>query len=1187
MSLPNSASKRQLALCKGPTLLLSFLKTIAMKMSFIFLLALCIEVQARGIAQPISLSERNVSLEKLFKQIRKQSDYRFLYTREMLRGTSPVSISVRKMPLEDVLSRIFSAQPLEYTILDETIIVKPKTEALSLSTSIVNTVAVPPIVKGIVRDANGSPLSGATISIKGTNRSTQTNSRGEFSIEASEVKTVLVISYIGFETQEIVADDKVEMLIQLKTTASALSDVVVVGYGTQRKVNLTGAVDQITSEALENRPVPNLNQGLQGVLPNLNIRMLDGKPNQAPRFNIRGTTSIGQGGNALVLIDGVEGDPGLINPNDIATISILKDAASASIYGARGAFGVVLITTKNPAKGKTSITYTVNHSIKSPTTIPDFVNDGYTFAKMFAESSVAWDGQFPQAVNKTLKFSQAYLDELKRRQGLGLPEVDIDPVTGEYIYYASTDWYKLLYKDHNSADEHNLTISGGGDKTSFMITGRYYGQQGLFRYNSDDYKMLNFRAKGSVQVYPWLRIDNNTDVSNMKYHNPLNVGEGGGIWRNIADEGHPLAPLLNPDGTLTFSAAYTVGDLFYGKNGFDQERGIVRNRTGFTAEFFNNTFRLKGDVTYQITETGEKRKQVPVPYSIKPGVISYVGTTTNDIREIRQRTQYVATNIYGEYENTFKLNHYLKVLLGYNYEQSTFKSLTAQRNGLIFENANDISLALGSSVSTGGGFEEWAILGGFGRVNYSFKNRYLLEVNGRYDGSSKFPTNQRYGFFPSVSAGWRISNEAFWHVSPKFITDLKIRASYGSLGNGNVASYAYQEQFSISQSGLILNGTRPQQTSRPSVLPSGLTWETSTTKNLGLDLAMLSNRLRFVGDAYVRNTTDMFTVGVTLPAVFGATPPRGNYADLRTKGWEVSLSWGDHFNLTRKPFNYDVRVTLADNTAVITKYNNPTKLLTDYYEGMRIGEIWGYTTEGFFTSTDDIAKHANQKLFLSTSSGATYPGDIKLMDRNKDGIVNPGANTAIDPGDRWIIGNSAPRYMYGINLGGDWNNFFLSAFFQGVGKQDWFPSTEAGVFWGQYNRPYNKIPRWQLNNHWTADNPDALLPRYVSRLANRAGGILREAQTRYIFSVAYIRLKNIQFGYNLPRKIVQKIHSSNARVYISAENIWTYSPIFRITKDIDPENTGPSDQLFTTANAGDAYNYPILKGVTLGLSVSF
>ena len=334
----------------------------------------------------------------------------------------------------------------------------------------------------------------------------------------------------------------------------------------------------------------------------------------------------------------------------------------------------------------------------------------------------------------------------------------------------------------------------------------------------------------------------------------------------------------------------------------------------------------------------------------------------------------------------------------------------------------------------------------------------------------------------------------------------------------------------------------------------------------------------------------MFTIGLSLPAIFGATAPKGNFADLETKGWEMVVSWNDKFKVAGKDFGYDLRFTLADNSAVIKKYVNPDKRLSDYYEGQRIGEIWGYTTEGFFTSADDVTKHASQVLFLSTSNGKSLPGDIKLLDRNKDGVVNFGTNRIGDTGDRTIIGNNSPRYYYGISLGGDWNNFSLSAFFQGVGKQDWFPSTEAGVFWGQYNRPYNKIPRWQLDNHWTPENPDALLPRYVARLANRNQGILREAQTRYILNVAYIRLKNIQLGYTLPRKISSKISASNARFYVSAENIWTWSPLYRITHDIDPENAVPSDQVFTsttTPNYGDAYNYPLLKGVTFGLSVSF
>jgi hypothetical protein len=350
---------------------------------------------------------------------------------------------------------------------------------------------------------------------------------------------------------------------------------------------------------------------------------------------------------------------------------------------------------------------------------------------------------------------------------------------------------------------------------------------------------------------------------------------------------------------------------------------------------------------------------------------------------------------------------------------------------------------------------------------------------------------------------------------------------------------------------------------------------------------MLSNRLRFTGDIYVRATTDMFTLAVTPPAVFGATAPRGNYADLETKGWETSLSWNDKFMVRSKPFNYDVRLTLADNSAVITKYNNPQKRLNDYYVGMKLGEIWGYETLGFFTSAADIAGHANQSLFLSTSSGLTFPGDIKLADRNKDGVVNPGTGTVDNPGDRFIIGNSNPRYLYGINLGADWNNIFFSVFLQGVGKQDWFPSTEAGIFWGQYNRPYNKLPRWHLDNHWTPEKPDAYLPRYVSRLANRNGGILREAQTKYLQNIAYLRLKNIQVGYNLPKQLISKIHATNVRVYFSGENLMTWSPLYKRTRDLDVENTGVSDQVFTTTNQGDGYNYSMIKGITFGLSITF
>jgi TonB-linked SusC/RagA family outer membrane protein len=1045
-------------------------------------------------------------------------------------------------------------------------------------------------VSGTVSDEKGTPLPGATVQVKGTSLGAVTDPNGRYTIEVPDQSAVLTVTFVGYLLKEIPVQNQNTINVSLREDIQGLQEVVVVGYSTQKKANLTGAVDQVTSDALENRTMSNLTQGLKGVVPNLNIRILDGKPNQSPSYNIRGLTSIGQGGSALILIDGVAGDPSMINPNDIANISVLKDAASASIYGARGAFGVVLITTKNPSKGKTSITYSSNYSIRKPIAVPDLVSDGYTFAKMFAESFYNWENTFPTAVNKTLKFSQAYLDELARRSMNPLPtdqEVEIDPVTGDYVYYASDNKYKELYKDNTSGMEQNIAISGSSETTSFLLTGRLLTEPGIFRYNTDNYNMHNIRGKGSIQVFPWLRFDNNSEYSDMNYYNPLNVGEGSGIWRNIGDEGHVLAPMFNPDGTLTMSSAYNTGDFWYGKNGITSNRRLFKSTVGFAAQFFNDKLRFKGDFTFRNSDNNEKRRQVPVPYSNHPDVIAYVGTTTNDLREIYNVTRYMATNLYTEYENIFGGAHYVKVLAGYNYEQSTYTNLTTQRNGLIFEDAEDISLALGQSISTSGGWDRWNILGGFGRINYSFKDRYLIEINGRYDGSSKFPSNQRFAFFPSFSAGWRISKEPFFKISDKIISDLKLRASYGSLGNGNISSYTYQEQLSITQSGKVLNGVKPQYTRNPSVLPEGLTWETATTQNIGIDISAISDRLRFVGDAYIRNTTDMYTIGMTLPAVFGATPPKGNYADLKTTGWEGSLSWRDRFNISTKPFNYEVRVTLADNKSIIQKYNNPEMVLTDYYEGQEIGEIWGYVTEGFFVDAADIASHATQALFKNTSSGANFPGDLKLLDSNGDGVIDYGTNRIGNTGDKQIIGNSAAHYTYTINLNADWNNIFLVAFFQGVGKQQWWPSSEASLFWGQYNRPYNAVPKWQLGQFWTPENTDAYLPRYVSRLANRSGSMLVEApQTRYLQNIAYMRLKNIQIGYNLPTSIISKIGATNLKIYFSGENLWTMSPLYKRTRDLDVENTGPSDQVFG-GSAGDGYNYPMMKNMTFGLSVTF
>ena len=1056
-------------------------------------------------------------------------------------------------------------------------------------------------IQGVVQDENGNPVPNSSVVItnpeSSLNKGTITDSLGNFQFQNLPADgnykiTVSNVQYENLVTQEynFKQNSSLSLSLKLKSRSDQLNEVIVVGYGTQKKANLTGAVSQVSGEVFENRSIPNITQGLQGTIPNLNLIMADGKPITSPTYNVRGTTSIGQGGSALVLIDGVQGDPSLLNPNDVASVTVLKDVTSAAIYGARAAYGVVLITTKSPKKNKFNINFSTDYSIKKPTAVPDVVTNGYEYAVMFDTAWTAWNDYAtkPQNVNKTQVFSDAYLAEYaKRNADPSLPKIDVDPTTGNYVYYTNTDWYGLLYKNSIAATDENLSISGDNDKTSFYVSGRLYGQDGLFRYNPDNYSIKTLTAKGSMQVYSWLNIYNTTLYANRKYHNPINVGEGGAIWRNMADNSHPSTPLFNPDGTLTSAGAYSVGDFWYGKNGIDFKDQFIRNTTGFTANVFRNTFRIRGDFTFQNMRADQQQTRVPVPYSLGPGVVNYLGASYNDISLSTSSTNYIASNIYGEYENNFAHTHYLKVLVGYNYEQSVNNTSNESRNGLIFSDADNINLAVGQNVSTSGSYEKWAILGGFARVNYSFKDRYLVEFDGRYDGSSKFPSDQRFGFFPSVSAGWRLSKESFWHVSPSAISDFKIRASYGSLGNGNIASYNFLELFPISQSSRVLSGALPAYTNAPGVLPEGLTWETSTVADLGLDFTLLKSRLSFTGDIYDRKTKNMFTVGKTLPDVFGATVPKGNYANLSTKGWEATIEWHDQFRLGKESFHYNIAAWMSDYSATITKYNNETGILTDYYAGEKVGEIWGYTNDGYWTSADVGNAKAFQDFIKVSNSNIYLPGDIKFKDLNGDKVINNGANTVSDHGDLTIIGNSTPRYSYGFKLGGEYHNFSFSAFFQGVLKMDWWPGSEADAFWGQYNRPYDFLMQSQVGNIWSESNPNAYWPRYRGYVAQNTNRELYVPQTKYLQNVSYIRLKSIQLGYNLPENVISKIYMSSARVYISGENLWTASPLYKITKDFDVENIGRSDVIASGNNSGNTNNYPILKNVTIGLSVTF
>lgn len=1053
----------------------------------------------------------------------------------------------------------------------------------------------PPSVTGMVRTEQGDVLEGITVEAKIRNTDSVfraiTNDKGVFVFNSLPARNfIFTFSFVGYENNvlsgyTVKPGATISLVVKMKEQRNDLSQVVVVGYGTQKKVNLTGAVDQVGSEYFEDRPMPNVSRGLQGVIPNLNIVMTDGKPTRSPSYNVRGATSIGSGGSALVLIDGVPGDPNNINPGDIDNISVLKDASSAAIYGARGSFGVILITTKTPKKNQFQINYGGSYSINQRTNTPDLVNDGYTWAKNFDEAFASWNDYIshPQTINTQLPFSLSYLDSLKaRHDDPSLPTTTIDPVTGKYTYYASTDWFKELYKDNVPSMEHTLSMSGGSEKVNFMISGRYYHQDGVFRYNSDDFDRYNLRLKGSVKVTDWLTINSNTDFSSYKYKYPLtSLGGVNAVWRLMAVSAFPVSPLLNPDGTMTIVGAYSVGDFYYGKSNSQLKQNYIRNTVGFNASILPNKLSLKGDFSYMYTNTQEDRKFFPVPYSITKDQIINGGP--NSLSNVNGTENYYVANVYADY--TQKVGkHNFKALAGWNLELKQYKEMFAQRDGLLVDNLPDFNLATGLNYKITGGGNEWATVGAFYRVNYDFNNRYLLEFNGRYDGSSKFPTSQQFGFFPSASAGWRISEEEFMEPARGWLDNMKIRASYGSLGNGNIDPYTFIQGIAGQTSSYIMNGTSTNYIQQPGVVPNGLTWEKATTFDVGMDLEFMNRRLNVTADWYRRNTTGMITAGQPLPAVFGAAVPKGNFADLKTSGWELSLSWNDQIRM-RKPITYGLRLTLADNISYITNFYNPNNLLSTYYKGQRLGEIWGFQTLGFFESADDVKNSPDQSYIVVSNNNKPMAGDLKFADRDGSKKIDNGKGTVAEPGDLAVIGNSSVRFPYGITGNVEWNGFSLSMFFQGVGKRDWYPSTEAAYFWGQSNRVYSFLPTFNLNR-WTEENPSqsAYFPRYRGYSALSGTRELAVRQTRYLQNASYIRLKNLTVGYSLSRNVLDRLHLTSCRIYFTGQNLWTHSPMYKITKNFDPEVIEGSDPEINKTQ-GDGFSYPMQKSWTIGINL--
>ena len=993
---------------------------------------------------------------------------------------------------------------------------------------------------------------------------------GKYTLKLPNNNATLVVSFIGYLKQEIAVGGRSTVDLALEVDTKALEEVVVVGYGVQEKVNLTGAVGTADSKRLMNRPIANAGEGLQGVIPNLNVNVRNGDPAAAVTFNIRGYESI-NGGAPLVLVDNVPMDLNRINPNDIESISVLKDASAAAVYGARAAFGVVLVTTKSGKSGKVTVNFGTQTSLAKPIFNMDVVTDPYEFVQARNEANIRTSG-VPTYDADMVAGTKAYSENPTTA-----PQWKV--VNGALRYYGFNNYQDQIMTDYAPTNQSDLSVSGGSDKSKFFVSLGYFSKDGYLKESAknEKFKRYNILVKADFKVNNWLSLDEKVVFNSENSDKPHFYNWDVNI--NTLARVPPIMPVQFPDlpfyvtqGDRDKYAPY-IGKYFGGTNFFpylkDGGRTTYTNNDIWLTQGVTLTplkgLKIRSDFSYNIFnrmyQDVQSKIEIVDANLLAANLISNGFSGDDWIRTENNYNQYYVFNAFAEYKLPLPVNHNVTAMVGFNQERGQNRYSGAQARGLITPLVTDLNATTGVQ-QTFGSKSHVALRGVFYRLNYNFRERYLIELNGRYDGTSRFPQDSRFGFFPSFSAGWRISNENFMAGTSKWLDNLKLRASYGTLGNQLLGNnfYPYVSTMGIGQSPYIFGtGAIPIVTAAGLVSPS-LTWETVVSKNIGLDFTMLKGRLDASFDLFTRDTKDML-MNVTYPAILGTNAPQQNAADLRTKGWELSATWRDRI---KKDWSYDVTLALSDWTAEITKFNNPTGAINNYRVGQQLGEIWGFETVGIFQTADDVAKAPKQ-----TNIGNNWrAGDIQYADINGDGNITLGNNTISNPGDRKIIGNSTPRYTFGINSGISYKNFRLGLFFQGIGKKDHWPTSDNWTWFFPFNAGH--VEKYYITDTWREDNRDAYFPAaHIS--TNDKKNV--QVQSRYLQSAAYIRLKNITFSYDLPQDILKKVGMGRAQVFATGMNLWEYT---KMRKPLDPESIQSA-----------AIEYPMQRIMTLGLNVSF
>ena len=1168
-----------------------------------------------SMAAGITLNLKKVTVRKAMAQIENASNIHFFYQDNLKDLDKIVSLQTKDAPLEKCLAQLFAQTNISYKLEKKNnVVILQKKQAQQRAAADEPAQGNANHITGTVTDNNGEPLIGANVKIKGQKQGVLTDIDGRFELNAA-VGDVIEVSYIGFTPYTFKAGQKRNLTVALTEDRSELNEVVVVGFGTQKKVNLTGAVAVIDGAATNGRPVASAAQALQGLDPSVNIGINSGKANAGYSIDIRGAASL-NGSEPLVLVDGIETSLARLNPNDIESVSILKDASAASVYGTKASAGVILVTTKSGNTSKVRVNYNGRIGWLKNTASTDYITKGYDWLRMTEN--------FWAASNKSGTYSQ-YTDEdyaeLWMRRGDVTENASrpwaVAQTDGTYKYYGNVDWYGYFYKRTRTQNEHNVSVQGGNDKVRYYVSGRYFGNQGVMKIQNDPFDSYSLRSKITIDITKWLHYSNN-----ISYYYGYNWWPGQSnvqnIFSHVAYGATPYITPLNPDGSIVHRQTYSNQSaevaggfnllLTYGKasNMEKENEFIVKNNIDIDI--------LKGlkahiSHSYKFGHLFDQYRYTTAPYSTKEGVVTWTPDDPstkfrNELTEANKSTYKHTFEGYLDYSYSLNKEHNFKVMAGMQYDTRYWKSNSITANGLLSEELNDFNLADATTYEVTGGQSKYKTLGYFGRINYDYRSRYLIEVSGRSDGSSRFWSKNRWAFFPSGSLGWRISEEKFWKKMQSWWNNAKLRFSVGSLGNQQVSDYLFIQEINTKKtnSSFTLDGKNPLTYAQETApVSNDLTWEKVTTYNWGVDFTFL-HRLNLTADYYMRDTKGMMVNGASLPAVYGASVPKENAADMRTKGWEIGLSWHDNFNLLGKKFAYTVRANIGDYKTKVTRFDNQTGKIGDHYVGETLGELWGWRTDGLFATNEEATAYAEkvdmtylQKYIIDAKAPYTgwMAGDVKYVDSDGDGKLSVGSGTLQDSGDMRVIGNVLPRYSY--SFGGDmnWNGIDLSVLFQGVGKRDWYPGAgQSNIFWGSYCRPHNTfLSQQMIDNMWSEDNPSGYYPRprgYVAYSGNYSHNAeLTAINDRYIQNVAYLRLKNLTVGYTITQlhKWIDKI-----RIYFTGENLFYWSPMKKYNKYIDPEQAisgvaGATDSKNQGIGSGEVYSFS--KSFSIGIDVTF